>query len=125
MALRNDEIGGTLNVLLDSGARARGIGLNECIDKIGVENDSARMFQPVRIGAQIEIDHGPRFQPKRADHLGELRGACGLIDSEMQRLIMRDSGCEVGFAFLCLFAKRFVERPDAGQIIFLNIEAAE
>src|SRR6202047_1300606 len=61
----------------------------------GVKADRVAFRQPLGIGAQIEIDHGSRLEPKRADDLHQNRRMRRFIDREVKRLVEFDGARQV------------------------------
>ena len=62
---------------------------------IGMKPNRIAFCQPLGIGAQIEIEHGPGFQPKCADDFKEDRRLRRFIDRKVKTLIEFDRARQI------------------------------
>src|SRR5437879_5428003 len=95
-AARKDKIRRTADVSGNSLKRRGAMAGGDGFSHVGVKPDGVAIRQPLRIGAQIEIDDGTCFQPERADDLHQDRRVRRFIDRKVEALVEFDRARQVG-----------------------------
>ena len=87
-----------------------------------MKTDRIALCQPFRIGAQIEIDHRPGFQPERTDDFDQDRRVRRFVNREMKTLVEFDRARQVGRRQFALGAHRLFGARDRQQIVVVAIQ---
>src|ERR1700732_2778360 len=94
-AARKDKIGRAGDIGGNSGLRGGAMAGGDRGAGIGMKPDGIALGQPLRIGAQVEIDHRAGLEPERADDFDQDRRMRRLVNRKVKALVEFDRAREI------------------------------